>query len=225
VGDCAKACTELAWPERVRYTPSNDVVHAAPTRPAATRPSRPVRSCIWATCRNAVVIIHGIRAAFSTGSHAQNPPQPNSTYAQRAPASMPTARRHHDAFIHGRMNASHVASSSPVIARWIVDANGTTRHASPRYSIGGWYSTAGCCRIPTSPAPSMAGICKRTKGSATVLERPVSTAPRAATTATAQGCGSWECDRDRRPMTAITSMRRVHHISDPSIAPHRAASR
>ena len=36
-------------------------------------------SCIITECRKAVPVSQGINAAFSTGSQAQNPPQPNSS--------------------------------------------------------------------------------------------------------------------------------------------------
>ena len=41
--------------------------------------SMPFFSCTITECRKAVAVSHGISAAFSTGSHAQKPPQPTST--------------------------------------------------------------------------------------------------------------------------------------------------
>ena len=41
--------------------------------------SMPRRSCTITECRNAVAVNHGSRPAFSTGSHAQNPPHPSSS--------------------------------------------------------------------------------------------------------------------------------------------------
>ena len=39
--------------------------------------SMPRRSCSITECRNAVAASHGSSATFSTGSHAQYPPQPS----------------------------------------------------------------------------------------------------------------------------------------------------
>ena len=41
--------------------------------------SIPRRSCTITECRNAVAGSHGSSATFSTGSHAQYPPQPSTS--------------------------------------------------------------------------------------------------------------------------------------------------
>jgi hypothetical protein len=81
----ANACCETVVPERVMKLP-------APAASAATTTSTDVmrsrRACTAATATS-----HGIKAAFSIGSHAQKPPHPSSSYAQRAPLRSPAPRR------------------------------------------------------------------------------------------------------------------------------------
>ncbi len=69
--DCAKACTELTTPERVRNVPkmaSRNVVKMSHMFHIFIMPRF---SCIMTECRNAVMVSHGSREAFSTGSHPQ----------------------------------------------------------------------------------------------------------------------------------------------------------
>ena len=71
IPDCAKACTELTTPERVRNVPkiaSRNVVKMSHTFHIFIMPRF---SCIITECRNAVMVSHGSREAFSTGSHPQ----------------------------------------------------------------------------------------------------------------------------------------------------------
>src|SRR6185437_1727635 len=77
IEDCAKACTELTMPLRVRKVP-NTVSRKVPnTSPTFQTFIIPRFSCIITECRNAVPLSHGRKAAFSTGSQAQYPPQPS----------------------------------------------------------------------------------------------------------------------------------------------------
>jgi hypothetical protein len=74
---CVKACTEAITPERVRNVPNSVSEKVRIT--SATFQSRSMRRRSWiiTECRNAVPVSHGMNAAFSTGSHAQYPPQPS----------------------------------------------------------------------------------------------------------------------------------------------------
>src|SRR5271157_6467254 len=77
--DCANACTELTTPERVRKVPkiaSRNVVKMSHIFHIFIMPRF---SCMITECRNAVMVSHGSREAFSTGSHPQYPPQPSTS--------------------------------------------------------------------------------------------------------------------------------------------------
>src|SRR5712664_1259224 len=73
--------------------------------------SMPRFSCTMIECRNAVFTSHGNNDAFSTGSHAQYPPHPSSTYAHHMPMSRPMLRNSHDTIVHLRTATSQSASS------------------------------------------------------------------------------------------------------------------
>ena len=87
--------------------------------------SIPFFSCTITECRNAVAASHGISAALSTGSQAQYPPQPISTYAQWAPSSMPMPSAVHDTSVQRRTETSQRASVRRVMSAAIANANGT----------------------------------------------------------------------------------------------------
>ena len=67
---------------------------------------------------------HGNSAAFSTGSHAQYPPHPSSTYAHHIPMSSPMLRNSHDTSVHLRIAVSHSVSSCFESSAPIANANG-----------------------------------------------------------------------------------------------------
>src|SRR5581483_8299305 len=69
--DCAKACTELMTPLRVRKVPRIASQNVAKTNHIFQIFSMPRFSCIMTEWRNAVPVSQGIREAFSTGSHPQ----------------------------------------------------------------------------------------------------------------------------------------------------------
>jgi hypothetical protein len=71
IEDCAKACTELMTPERVRNVPSMESRKVAKTSAMFQTLSMPRFSCIMTECRKAVPVSHGISDAFSTGSQPQ----------------------------------------------------------------------------------------------------------------------------------------------------------
>src|SRR6266700_5585614 len=73
--------------------------------------SMPRFSWIITECRNAVIVSQGNSEAFSTGSHAQYPPQPSSTYAHHIPRQMPTDRNSQESSVHFRMAISQSPSS------------------------------------------------------------------------------------------------------------------
>ena len=71
MGDCAKACTELTTPLRVRKVPKMHRKKVAETRTMFQTFIMPFFSCIMTECRKAVPLSHGSSEAFSTGSQAQ----------------------------------------------------------------------------------------------------------------------------------------------------------
>ena len=71
MGDCAKACTELTMPERVRNVPKMQRKKVAEIRTMFQTFIMPFFSCIMTECRNAVPLSQGSSEAFSTGSHTQ----------------------------------------------------------------------------------------------------------------------------------------------------------
>src|ERR1039458_4560712 len=71
IEDCAKACTELITPDRVRNVPSIESRKVAKISDMFQTFNMPRFSCIMTECRNAVPVSQGISEAFSTGSHPQ----------------------------------------------------------------------------------------------------------------------------------------------------------
>ena len=65
------ACTEAMTPERVRKVPNRVSENVMMTRARFQSRSIRRRSWIITECKNAVPVSHGMKAAFSTGSHAQ----------------------------------------------------------------------------------------------------------------------------------------------------------
>src|SRR5256712_11652806 len=73
---CVNAWTEAMTPERVRNVPKSVRLNVRITSEMFQSLSMRRRSWIITEWRNAVPVSHGMNAAFSTGSHAQYPPQP-----------------------------------------------------------------------------------------------------------------------------------------------------
>src|ERR1700761_3099380 len=71
IEDCAKACTELTRPERVRSVPRMESMKVEKISHTFQFFIMPRFSCIITECRKAVPVSQGISEAFSTGSHAQ----------------------------------------------------------------------------------------------------------------------------------------------------------
>ncbi|MCZ7524980.1 MAG: hypothetical protein M5U14_00460 [Acidimicrobiia bacterium] len=79
MADSEKACTELTTPERVRKVPRIVRQKVAITSDRFQTRSMPRRSWTITECRKAVPVSQGSSDAFSTGSQAQNPPQPSTS--------------------------------------------------------------------------------------------------------------------------------------------------
>ena len=73
----------------------------------------PQRCWIMMECMKAVAVSHGMREAFSTGSHAQYPPQPSSTYAHLAPSRMPALRKNQETTVQIRIPVIQSESERP----------------------------------------------------------------------------------------------------------------
>src|SRR6185503_34946 len=123
-GDCAKECTLEITPLRVMNVPKIDSRNADTTSVTFHFLSIPRFSCTMIECRNAVFTSHGSSDAFSTGSHAQYPPHPNSTYAHHMPSTMPTVLKNHARSAHRLTAASHSASRRLVKSAAIAKAKG-----------------------------------------------------------------------------------------------------
>ena len=79
IEDCVKLWIELMTPLRVRNVPKSESAKAPATRMTFQTRSMFFFSCTITECRNAVATSQGMSAAFSTGSHAYQPPQPTSS--------------------------------------------------------------------------------------------------------------------------------------------------
>ena len=74
----------------------------------------------------------GSRAAFSTGSHPQNPPQPSTWYDHQAPSRIPMERNAQANRVHRRVSPCQSSSSLPVISEAMAKANGRVKPTRPR---------------------------------------------------------------------------------------------
>src|SRR5256714_7092913 len=123
-GDCAKECTLEITPLRVMKVPKIANRNAETTSVTFHLRSIPRFSCTMIECRKAVFTSHGSSDAFSTGSHAQYPPQPSSTYAHHMPSTIPTVLKNHASNAQRLTAASHSASSRRVRNAAIANGNG-----------------------------------------------------------------------------------------------------
>src|SRR5678815_3063567 len=96
------ACTDERIPDRVRNVPSIVRTNVATQRLSVHSRSMLRRSCTITECRYAVAVSHGRNDAFSTGSHAQYPPQPSTSYDHHMPAMIAAERKPQDARVHRR---------------------------------------------------------------------------------------------------------------------------
>src|SRR6476620_8599644 len=95
-GDCANECTLEIMPLRVMNVPKIESRNVETTSVTFHFRSIPRFSCTMIECRNAVFTSHGRSDAFSTGSHAQYPPHPSSTYAHHMPRRIPVVLKNHE---------------------------------------------------------------------------------------------------------------------------------
>src|SRR5579872_305108 len=105
--DCAKAWTELTRPPRVSVVPSSVSRKVEKMSQTFQLFIMPFFSCIITECRKAVPVSHGMKLAFSTGSHPQYPPHPSTAYAQCMPRKMPQVRKSHVTSVHTRVILIH----------------------------------------------------------------------------------------------------------------------
>ena len=79
IDDCVKLWIELMTPLRVRNVPKSDRQKAPAIRTEFQTRSMFFFSCTITEWRKAVATSQGMSAAFSTGSHAYQPPHPTSS--------------------------------------------------------------------------------------------------------------------------------------------------
>src|SRR5688572_7618391 len=95
-GDWANEWTLSMMPLRVMNVPRIDNRNVTTTSVTFHLRSMPRFSCTMMECRKAVHVSHGRNEEFSTGSQAQYPPQPSSTYAHHMPNRIPVVRNVHE---------------------------------------------------------------------------------------------------------------------------------
>src|SRR5262245_24831983 len=94
--DWVNEWTEEITPLRVRKVPKIVSAKVRITNTMFHTLSMFFFSWIITEWRYAEAVNQGMMAAFSTGSHAQYPPHPNTSYAQRPPSILPTERKNHE---------------------------------------------------------------------------------------------------------------------------------
>src|SRR5690242_11602725 len=97
------AWTDEMIPDRVRKVPRIVRTNVPTTRLRFHTRSMLRRSCTIAEWRKAVAVSHGRKEAFSTGSHAQYPPHPRTSYDHHIPAMIAAERNPHDAIVQLRV--------------------------------------------------------------------------------------------------------------------------
>src|SRR5687768_10804193 len=174
-------------------------------------------------CRNAVAVRNGMNDAFSTGSHAQYPPQPNTSYDHHIPATIAAARNIQASSVQRLVSRIQPSVSiSPDSTAPIAKAKGTDMPTYPRYSNGGCTAMSGWfCSNGFGPGPSggtgdtrlngFAGPTRRIRKN-TLMSRST---PPAYGTSVPSRCRFWYTTRaDRQDSTKI--QKRI----EPSRAPH-----
>ena len=120
-----KACTLLSTPDRVRNVPKMVRLKVATSNERFHTRSIARRSWTSTEWMNAVPVSHGMKLAFSTGSHPHTPPHPSTSYAHHPPRMMPTVRKPHDMSVQRRVSSSQPSPTRPVMSAAIANANGT----------------------------------------------------------------------------------------------------
>ena len=111
----AKACTDCTRPERVMKVPSTTNTNVAVAANMLQRLKQPRLRYTVKLWIMAMAVSQLMRLAFSTASHAQNPPQPRTTYAQTAPSAMPMVRKMKLNTAIRSESSTHRAEVSPVM--------------------------------------------------------------------------------------------------------------
>src|SRR5687768_12449164 len=144
-------------PERVRKVPRIVSTNVATHRFSVHSRSMLRRSWTITECRYAVAVSQGRNDAFSTGSQAQYPPHPSTSYDHHIPAMIAADRNPHDASIQRReRTAQSFAFASFEKIAPMANAKGTVMPTYPRYSSGGctairmWF-----CSSVFGPGPSV----------------------------------------------------------------------
>src|SRR6266498_3558168 len=129
---CANACTDERTPERVRNVPKMTRSYVSMINSIFQCLNKPRFSWIITECKNAVPVNQGIKAAISTGSQPQKPPQPRTSYAQRLPRTSPKERNNHAHNVQRRVTRIQRSSVRPVTKAAIANAYGITNETKPR---------------------------------------------------------------------------------------------
>src|SRR6266571_2030770 len=127
MSDLVNECTDEMTPLRVMKVPRMAKRKLMMTRDRFHTRSIFLRSSIMTECRNAVQVSHGMSEAFSTGSQAQYPPQPSSTYAHQPPRRIPVPRKNQEGMFRRRVVRNHVSSRRPVARAAMAKADGRVR--------------------------------------------------------------------------------------------------
>src|ERR1700741_4463341 len=104
--------------------PSIDKRNVAETSVTFHLRNIPRFSCIITEWRNAVFVSQGRNGEFSTGSHAQYPDQPSSTYAHHIPMRMPSVRKNQENSAQRLTATIHSVSRRRVNNAAVANANG-----------------------------------------------------------------------------------------------------
>ena len=134
--------------------------------------------CTIIECTKAVSTSHGIKPAFSTGSHAQNPPHPSIVYAHQPPSSRPEPRMPQETRAHVLPVSTHSSPVLPASKEPMAKAKGMETVTSPVINMGGWTNMPGWVRRGFIPRPSGTATAVVSKG----LARKMSTARKKART-------------------------------------------
>src|SRR5262245_19643500 len=129
--DSANAWTLAIRPERVSHVPKMVKKNVRQMRMTFHTFNIPRRSWIIVEWTYAEAVSQGRKAAFSTGSHAQGPPQPRRLYAQTMPRQLPMERKSQEKSIHLRVATIHSLSSRPVTSAAIAKEKGTAELVNP----------------------------------------------------------------------------------------------
>ncbi|GIT01535.1 MAG: hypothetical protein CM1200mP27_01600 [Chloroflexota bacterium] len=95
-----------------------------------------------------------MKAAFSTGSQNQNPPQPKMVYAHHEPSNNPEANSTQAMIPHTLPASTHSSPDCPANNDPTAKAKGTVMQISPAIKAGGWKNIPKWVRSGFMPSPS-----------------------------------------------------------------------